>query len=146
MEIHFRGVIDRIDRVEDDSYILIDYKSSAYGKKTREDIEKGLSIQLPMYILSQGERNVTGGYYGILSSGDLYPALAINGKAPFVSGRNSGAVDEEEFSRLLQTSREAVLEAVKGIRDGYFAVAPKECSAYCIFRDICRYANKEEVN
>jgi ATP-dependent helicase/DNAse subunit B len=146
MEIHFRGVIDRIDRVEDDSYILIDYKSSAYGKKTREDIEKGLSIQLPMYILSQGERNVTGGYYGILSSGDLYPALAINGKAPFVSGRNSGAVDEEEFSRLLQRSRDAVMEAVKGIQEGYFAVAPMECSAYCIFRDICRYANKEEVN
>lgn len=146
MEIHFRGIIDRVDRMEDDSYILIDYKSSPYGKRTREDIDKGLSIQLPMYILSQGDKHVTGGYYGIISSGELYPALAINGKAPFVSGRNSGAVDEEEFSRLLQRSRDAVMEAVKGIQEGYFAVAPMECSAYCIFRDICRYGNKEEVN
>ncbi|MCR3954981.1 MAG: PD-(D/E)XK nuclease family protein [Gudongella sp.] len=145
-EIHFRGIIDRVDRMEDDSYILIDYKSSPYGKRTREDIDKGLSIQLPMYILSQGDRNVTGGYYGIISSGELYPALAIKGKAPFVSGRNSGAVDEEEFSRLLQRSRNSVMEAVKGIQEGYFAVAPMECSAYCIFRDICRYGSKEEVN
>jgi ATP-dependent helicase/DNAse subunit B len=146
MEISFRGVIDRIDRVEDGSFILIDYKSSSYGKRTREDIENGLSVQLPMYILSQGEDRVTGGYYGILSSGDLYPALAIKGKAPFVTGRNTGAVDEEEYRRLLQGSRNTVIRAVEGIRDGYFAVAPKECSAYCIFRDICRYGNKEEVD
>lgn len=145
-EIHFKGIIDRIDKVEDGSQILIDYKSSSYGKRTREDIENGLSIQLPMYIISQDEDTITGGYYGIISSGDLYPALAIKDKAPFVGGRNTGAVDEDEFRRLLQIAREAVFKAVEGIREGYFPVAPRECSAYCIFRDICRYGDKEEMN
>jgi len=72
--------------------------------------------------------------------------LAIKDKAPFVGGRNTGAVDEDEFRRLLQIAREAVFKAVEGIREGYFPVAPRECSAYCIFRDICRYGDKEEMN
>ncbi len=145
-EIYFRGVIDRIDRVEGESYILTDYKSSAFGKQTKGDIESGLSIQLPVYILSQMDKKVTGGYYGILSSGELYPSMAIKDRAPFVTGRNAGAVDEHEFERLLQISREAVFNAVDEIENGNFAVNPKKCSSYCIFRDICRFDKKGEAS
>ena len=37
--IEVRGIIDRIDRTDDGKYLIMDYKSSSYGKKTIKDIE-----------------------------------------------------------------------------------------------------------
>src|SRR5690606_12570641 len=46
-EIHLTGRIDRIDKyVDEEKYVIIDYKNTDYNIKNIDDMESGLSLQL----------------------------------------------------------------------------------------------------
>ena len=67
IEFHLR--VDRIDKLADDSYLIIDYKS---GKATKNNWEKDRpkEPQLPLYAITS-EYSLSGLAYAILKSGQL---------------------------------------------------------------------------
>lgn len=140
-----KGIIDRIDKTSDDKYIIIDYKTSEYGKRTIKDIENKTSLQLPIYILSQSHRNVVAGFYGVIKSGKFHNGIGLLGESNLISKKQSGAIDRVRWDEILQTTKVTIGEIVKGIWEGNFSVNPRECSPYCIYKDICRYDKVQEV-
>jgi ATP-dependent helicase/DNAse subunit B len=146
MKIPLRGKIDRIDKVMDnDNYIVIDYKSSAYGKKDLSHIEKGLSLQLPVYIMSQNDKNVVAGSYSTLSDGEYFTAMGILGGASNITKRQKGSMDKVKWDEVLTKTKEKIFNMVESIKNGDFSVNPLECSPYCSYKDICRYEKVMEV-
>lgn len=136
----FTGRIDRIDKyVDEDKYIIMDYKNSSSGIKTIDDIKKGLSLQLPLYILSQENREVVAAIYGILSRGEFKETLALEDeKDKLKLGNTKGILTKDELNGLLEDTKKIIKGFIESICSGDFSVNPKECSSYCIYKDICR--------
>lgn len=140
------GQIDRIDRsIDEDKYLLLDYKSSSYGVRDIDNMRDGLSLQLPVYIMSQKDKNIVAGGYGIVKNGKLEIKLGIVDETNVVTKRNKGALSREEWDEVLDVSRKNIIDIVENIQRGDFSVSPLECSSYCIYRDICRYEDILEV-
>lgn len=140
------GKIDRIDKlISKDKYVIMDYKSSLYSLRDIDHMRKGLSLQLPVYILSQEDKDIVAGIYGILSSAEFKVQLGILGETKIITGRHKGGVDTEEWSNLMETTKKNILTIVEGIEEGNFSVNPLDCSTYCIYKDICRYDKILEV-
>lgn len=136
----FTGIIDRIDKyVNEDKYIIMDYKNSSFGIKTIDDIKKGLSLQLPLYILSQENREVVAGIYGILSKGEFKEALALEDEKENLKLSGSKSIlTKDELNTLLKDIKETIKSFIESIHSGDFSVNPKECNSYCVYKDICR--------
>lgn len=145
-EIKLAGKIDRIDKVlNEEKYVVMDYKSSSYGIYDVDKMSKGLSLQLPIYILSQKDKKVVAGVYGILSKGEFEFKLGNLEETKLISSRNKGALDTEGWDMLMETVKTNIKEIRDKILKGDFSVNPLECSPYCIYKDICRYENVLEV-
>lgn len=146
LKIPFTGVIDRIDKyVDEDKYILIDYKNSEYSVKDIDNMKAGISLQLPVYILSQKNRNVVAAMYGVISSGKFEVKIGHVDEKHLVNSRNKGALTTEELEKLLDKAKSYIKSYIESILSGDFSVNPKECSSYCIYRDVCRYKKGLEV-
>ncbi len=145
-DIRLMGKIDRIDKVlEEENYILIDYKSGSSGIYDLAQMKEGLSLQIPIYMLAQGDKNIVLGAYGLIRKAELSIKLGLIDQTSLITGRNKGAIVTEERDQLLETSEENIKAIVKGIDEGDFSLKPKECSSYCIYKDICRYNHLREV-
>ena len=145
MKIPFAGVIDRIDKyVDEDKYIIIDYKNSSSNIRDIGHMKAGLSLQLPIYIMSQ-ERQVVAAFYGIISTGEFQAKLGHVDEKNLISKTNRGALTEEELEELLNTTKQHIKFFIESILAGNFSVNPLECSSYCIYRQICRYKQTWEV-
>ncbi|MCF6466795.1 PD-(D/E)XK nuclease family protein [Clostridium sp. Cult2] len=146
LKIPFTGAIDRVDKyIDEDKYIIIDYKNSDYNIRNIDHMRSGLSLQLPLYILSQKDKSVVAAMYGIISTGEFQVKLGNVEEKDLVSKRNKGAITEEELEELLDTTKEFIKFYIEGIYNGDFSVNPVECSPYCIYKDICRYKEVWEV-
>ncbi|NLJ79009.1 MAG: hypothetical protein GX329_06580 [Tissierellia bacterium] len=146
LRIPFVGKIDRIDRyVDEDKYILIDYKSSAYGDRKIGDMRAGISLQLPIYMLSQGDKNIVACMHGIISDGKFIVRLGDVEERHLMTRRNSGALTRDELEELLGDTRNIVGAYMHSIFQGDFSIDPRECSKHCIYRNICRYEPVMEV-
>ena len=140
------GRIDRVDKfVDEDKYLLLDYKSSNYGIRDIEHMEKGLSLQLPIYIMSQNHKNIIVGAYGIISNGKLEIKIGILDETNIITKRNKGALSREEWDQVLEKTKDNIIDIIDNIQKGNFSVNPLECSPYCIYKDICRYEEIMEV-
>lgn len=143
--IPMTGVIDRIDKLlNSDTYIVMDYKSSAYGSRNIDHMISGLSLQLPVYIMSQKE-DIVVGLYGIIGSAKFDIPIGILEKSNIISKRHKGGINQEQWDELLEGSKRNILNNINGIKSGDFSVDPIECSPYCIYKDICRYEKILEV-
>ena len=140
------GIIDRIDKlVEKDAYVVMDYKSSSYGVRNLDHMKSGLSLQLPVYIMSNIHREVVAGIYGVIGSAKFEVPIGILEKSKVISKSHKGGMNQEEWEEFLDGTGRNILNIVKGIRSGDFSVNPLECSPYCIYKDICRYEKTVEV-
>ena len=146
IKIPLTGAIDRIDKyVDEDKYIIIDYKNSDYNIKNIDDMKSGLSLQLPVYIMSQEDKNVVAAMYGIISKGEFQLKVGDIEESHLVSKRNKGAVTREELEELLDMTKASIKSYLDSIQKGDFSVNPMECSPFCIYKDICRYKEVLEV-
>ena len=140
------GIIDRIDKfVNRDSYLVMDYKSSAYGSRNIEHMISGLSLQLPVYIMSR-EYDVVAGLYGIIGSAKFDIPIGILEKSSIINKRHKGGISQLKWDELLEGTKENILNNINGIKSGDFSVNPLECSPYCIYKDICRFEKVLEVD
>lgn len=145
-EIHLTGRIDRIDKyVDEEKYVIIDYKNTDYNIKNIDDMESGLSLQLPVYIMSQEGKNVVAAMYGIISKGEFQLKIGNVEEKHLVSKSHKGAITEDGLNELLNKTKQIIKEYIDSIHRGDFSVNPMECSPYCIYRDICRYKESWEV-
>lgn len=146
LKIPFTGVIDRIDKyVDEDKYILIDYKNSAYSVKDIDQMKSGLSLQLPIYILTQKDKNIVAAMYGIISNGEFKVKVGNIDEKHLVTKRNKGALTAKELEELLNISKTFIKTYIESISKGDFSVNPMECSSFCIYKDICRYEDVLEA-
>ncbi len=140
------GRIDRIDKYLDkEDYLAIDYKSSTYGLRNTDHMRSGLSLQLPLYILSQEDKHMIGGAYGIIKDGDTKVSMALNPHLK-LRGRSKANLSQDEWDDLMDLTKENIYKFIEDIDKGNFQVNPLECSAYCIYKDICRYEAVVEVD
>jgi len=149
--IEISGKIDRVDvsEVNGEKFgIIIDYK---YGQTEFKltDIEEGLDLQLPIYILAL--RNVfkivpiaaqiyalkTSKKTGIYNQ-ELIDRLKINLKA----AKKSLSVDNKEFNKLLENAGNHILKFSREIRKGRIELDPKNLDlcgeGNCDFANVCR--------
>lgn len=153
------SVSGRLDRVEiapkggQKLGLVIDFKYSGRGFTRRwEDIQAGLDLQLPIYLLALEE------VFGLVPAGGEIQALKAEKEgrcglydkslAPLIlravppGGRE---LPHEEFLRQLGSGREAVKAQAKAIREGRIAVSSHDWSRCkeCDFLDLCRVTRWE---
>lgn len=144
--VKLRGVIDRVDKyIYHDSYILLDYKTSSYGIKNVKDMEAGISYQLPIYILSQEDKNIIAAGYKVINNSTEEIKLSRIDKTNILSKSNMGALDMDRWDELLERVKSNTIMSILDMEKGIFKIKPKECSDYCIYKDICRYKEVLEV-
>lgn len=136
-EIKIGGRIDRIDKsIYTERLSVMDYKTSSSGISSISDIEEGLSFQLPVYILSQNIDNIVQAGYGIIKSSENKYQIALEDESIFA--KSSNKLDRESFYKLLEITKKNIFTIIRSIDSADFSVKPKECSDYCMYRDICR--------
>lgn len=139
--INVMGKIDRLDKFYgDEKYVIYDYKTSSYGIRNIDDIMKGVSFQLPVYIMSQKSKNIVAGAYIIISNGNVkFQMVKEEGKKLFGPKKRSGILKPEEWTSIMNTEIENMNNYLNNIEKGDFSINPRECDDYCPYREICRY-------
>lgn len=145
-KISIRGRIDRIDKILDqEKYILIDYKSGSSGIYSLEDMRAGLSLQIPIYILAEREKNIVLGIYGQIRGAKFQVKIGLIDEISIITKASSAAITRQERQELLDLTKKNIKNIVHGIESADFSVKPKECSTYCPYKNICRYDSSMEV-
>ena len=149
-ELKLRGKIDRIDLNENElSYNIIDYKLKG-RKPTRNDLESGISLQLPIYLMAGKqivEKHTGNNYrsnkmviYSLDYKNDNFGPTEIS-----LSRKRN--LDVEEINQLnteqIEGTKEKILEYYNSIKNGKFNLSSlddresKVCR-YCDYRSFCR--------
>lgn len=148
MEVKLMGKIDRIDKEDEENvYIVYDYKHSGYGLHKMDDMIEGLSLQLPVYIMSQmdKDREVIGGGYIVIKDNKMpIKLLKESMKSSLKKRKSKEILSDEDWNKLIDTVKEKICEYVKGIFSGDFRLNPVECDTFCTLASVCRY-NKERI-
>jgi DNA helicase-2/ATP-dependent DNA helicase PcrA len=119
---HVRGRVDRVDRLPDGGWELIDYKTG-YAKTAQE---LGEDIQLSLYAIAAQEA------WGLTDTRQSYYYVLDDRKVPVPGGAGNGA-----------WVREAVLEAGAGILAQNFEPTPSPTAcAHCDYRIVCPVAER----
>jgi ATP-dependent helicase/nuclease subunit B len=132
--IGFRGKVDRVDRLGDDSLMVIDYKSGSnrgFQDLETDPVARGTKLQLPIYSIAARQRfdgrSANAMYWFVTDRGD-FKQIEVE----------LGQETEERFASTVQV-------IVDGIEGGQFPGRPGEerhgygfenCS-YCAFDSIC---------
>jgi len=162
--IKFRGKIDRID-VSDDHFTIIDYKSNS-GVKKKKDLDRGTSLQLPLYLkvaedllqhhFGSSMKGVAGLYNVVRSKkGKRELGIALKefvGRAfERYASHSTGILEsEEEMREVIDRSITLAKGYVAGISEGKFPLiakdlAPNTCSR-CNYRLACRVKEAEDLD
>ncbi|MCD6386331.1 exodeoxyribonuclease V subunit gamma [Candidatus Sumerlaeota bacterium] len=156
IRVALRGRIDRID-VADDEFIIFDYKTSGSKPPGLKELEKGIALQLPIYMLAGQDlmQKMTG--RALKCIGSLYyhtrdeatceidNFLSFKDKTKIIksiTGRGSERKGfSDEVNKWLEIAKQYVMDYVSKIRNGFFAV--RDIDLYlrcknCAFNRICR--------
>ncbi len=143
--VPFRGVIDRIDKNDQDQYAILDYKSSS-GSLTQYSswVKKG-NLQLLLYVmaleagvLDEEEKKVVGTFYYVLK--DMSRSLGfatVDASPDFLPSKKMTEADKLE---LLESAQEILVRIIKDLSQGRIEPLPedeKHCEK-CDWKKLCR--------
>jgi ATP-dependent helicase/nuclease subunit B len=149
-DVKVRGIIDRLDINEKSkTFNVIDYKLSG-RKPDKSDLERGLSLQTPLYMLAAKETLKQD------KGEDYKPSLSYIyslkyregefGKTAVKTIKTRMDSDEEIIAMneaLIDQTCANIDAFVKGIKSGRFPLSPhedreKKVCQYCEFKSVCR--------
>jgi len=148
-----KGRIDRIDLTDDRKrFAVIDYKTGGHVDAVKNNISKGLHLQLPIYveavhrILLKDTEPLGGLLIGVQQSEKKHGFLkkSFNDVNYSLGKRLSTLLSDDAWDELLSSALEYAATYVIQIRDGSFPARPHKCSDYCDYKDICRH--HEEID
>jgi ATP-dependent helicase/DNAse subunit B len=151
-EVRISGRIDRVDLAElpDGSvgFWIIDYKTGRGSNHTAGRLQDFTRLQLTLYALAvedvvlaeQRARPLGLAYWLVMEDG---PKLVLPGSRKALAWLN----EAEEWQTLRETLRRWVLELAARIRNGEFALKPREenCTDRCDFSQICRISQMRSI-
>lgn len=155
-EVSLRGKIDRVDyNINEKSFKVVDYKLS--GKKpSRSDLEKGLSLQLPVYMLAAKKFLDEGNEAGTMMAGaDIYSLKYKDGefgRNPVIPSAKEKKISNEEIeiinNSLVDSSIEYINKYVNNIANGIYNLSTlvdreEKICRYCNFKTVCRVKEQE---
>ncbi len=139
--IRLTGKIDRIDVSEDGRQALvIDYKRSQREYSVKKKLEKGLELQLPIYLLVARKLlglELLGAELRILRESKkdgVYPEDA--GKA--LDATKSQMKSAGEFEAMLNDTEARIRQIVGRLKSADISVRSKSCN-FCEFDPVCRF-------
>ena len=145
--VQTRIVLDRVDRLADGTFAVIDYKTGANAKPAAWMGERPELPQLPLYVRALGQDRVSAVAFGIVSKGSteylgfardatVFPQLKPfdAAKAPFKDYANWGDLLQAWNRRLESLAR----EHAQG--DARLAPNPTKACRYCHLPGVCRSA------
>ncbi len=144
--LRIRGRIDRVDRLADgDGLFVWDFKAGKAPGSSEFGTEEAL--QVPLYLLAlaavEPERPlVGGGYISVKEGKDGGRVGKVRKDFGGLAGpelKGLAAVDDEEWTVLLERARNLAAQAASGMREG--VIAPdfsKECPTWCSLGRVCR--------
>jgi ATP-dependent helicase/DNAse subunit B len=147
-KICITGQIDRIDVGTLDGktvFNVIDYKSGRRPALSKDEIESGDRLQLPLYVeaaqalLFKGEATpLVAGYWSMTGGFDSRGALAAEVEGDAV----------ERWNNVRTAVHECIAKFIGDIRHGAFPVASRDdkCTSYCDFNTVCRIAQVRSLN
>lgn len=140
-----RGVIDRVDRMPDGTFLVTDYKTGSHPNPAA--ILAGEALQLALYIRAlevvTGATGAGASYYemkrrGVANSVVVHDDRFADELAPYRPKRMKK--DAPPFPAIIDTAVLAAARATAGIRAGRFPLAADAaaCPGYCEYAHICR--------
>ena len=136
-DIRLRGKIDRVDRIDENTLMVVDYKTGALPSAS--DIADGRNLQLPLYSAAaaeilQGESS--GGAFHRIGSGRSKKTLDFSNDTSDRSIAKLGGYDE-----VNKAAMQSVADFVTAMSEGAFDLLPTHnCPSYCPFRQICQFS------
>lgn len=156
-DIRLVGRVDRVDHLyETGSYLFFDYKT---GKiPDLEDIAKGLSFQLPVYLMAladhykkEGSHLATGagGYYAVgekeVKIKAFYGSTSMENYL-YSNTKKSRFYNDSDLNDEFHTIRDRIRTIDQDIKDGKFPLPqqdPKDIQCkWCDYKKICRYSGE----
>ncbi len=145
--VQTRIVMDRVDRLADGTFAVIDYKTGASAQPAAWMGERPELPQLPLYVRAIGQDQVSAVAFGVVCTGNTeYRGFARDGalfpqlkpfdaaKAPFQDYANWGDLLDAWNRRLESLAR----EHAQG--DARLAPNPTKACRYCHLAGVCRSA------
>ncbi len=150
--LEIRTVVDRIDRLEDGSRVILDYKTGQQVGADKLIGERLLEPQLPIYAAGSSGQEADGVAFarvrrgdcrmvGVARSGDLLPRVAGVSES-----KQAQALDIEDWNRLIAHWRDQLEALAAGFAAGEAAVDPVSREDACRFCDLggfCRIAERQ---
>jgi ATP-dependent helicase/nuclease subunit B len=153
--VRLQGKIDRIDVAEvEDALVgvVLDYKYSKKGfnKAKEEEIQQGLDLQLPIYLLAANSLfnivPIGAEFYTLKTvgrSGLLNKDFVERGVLPSGPPRTTKMLDTSQFESLMDDCKDRIVKYVKEIVNGDIAIKPANpdrCgTGRCDYADVCRF-------
>ena len=147
--IKVSGQIDRVDVAKDNTIIAYDYKLSTGS--TKDDIQSGRSLQLPIYLealerLLLPNQPIAGGGYYVIRGGNERRNKGLHRASKLeyskIRANVNGVLSDEEWRQLRRDVIAKIWDFLDHIRAGEFGVNPSEKDKTCRFCDfaaVCRY-------
>jgi ATP-dependent helicase/DNAse subunit B len=146
-KLKLRCRIDRVDATPDGRFTVIDYKTGASAPSV-SSIEKGLALQLPLYIQAVeaamgGMRGIGGACYSVRSEAEIEHKCVFGDKdyevdlKPYLGDKRF----KEGFSEIIQGSNGFIKGYLSSMRAGRFTPnnGQAPCPNGCDFGLICRH-------
>ncbi len=145
--VQTRIVLDRVDRLADGTFAVIDYKTGASAKPAAWMGERPELPQLPLYVRAIGQEQVSAVAFGVVCTGSTeYRGFARDGAVfpqlkPF-DAANAPFKDYANWGDLLQAWNRRLESLAREHAQGDARLAPNPARAcrYCHLRGVCRSA------
>lgn len=139
--IRLTGKMDRVDLSRDGKRALvIDYKRSEREVSIPKKLEKGLELQLPIYLIAVEKLlglRAMGAELRILKD-EKKEGLYLSEYAKDLKVSEAQGVSEEKFRGILNNAEKQIRSIVERIEKGEIAVNSKTCR-FCDFDPVCRF-------